>query len=144
MQNQKITAELTAADDRKKCRYAQESAQVAEVLSQEDMPNPELLSLLLNCLYGLSKLDEPLDKVKATFEFRAACLSGYEPDLSGCQACGNGYAQRFDVSAGCLECPDHRDPASGGLRLPVTPGALDAMRYLEMCEPKRIFGFAAG
>ena len=33
MQNQKITAELTAADDRKKCRYAQESAQVAEVLT---------------------------------------------------------------------------------------------------------------
>ena len=28
-------------------------AQVSEVLSQEDMPNPELQSLLLNCLYAL-------------------------------------------------------------------------------------------
>ena len=32
-------------------------AQVAEVISQEDLPNPELQSLLLNCLYALSKLD---------------------------------------------------------------------------------------
>ena len=32
-------------------------AQVAELTSQEDLPNPELQSLLLNCLYGLSKLN---------------------------------------------------------------------------------------
>ena len=31
-------------------------AQAAEVLSQEDMPNSELLSLVLNCLYALDKL----------------------------------------------------------------------------------------
>ena len=30
-------------------------AQVAEVLSQEDYPTPELQSLLLNCLYALSE-----------------------------------------------------------------------------------------
>ena len=50
-------------------------AQVSEVLSQEDMPNPELQSLLLNCLYALSKLDLPESQVKAVFELRAACLS---------------------------------------------------------------------
>ena len=58
-------------------------AQVAEVLSQEDLPNPELLSLVLNCLHALSKLQEPEAKVKAVFELRSACLSGYEPDLFG-------------------------------------------------------------
>ena len=52
-------------------------AQVSEVLSQEDMPNPELQSLLLNCLYALSRLDLPESQVKAVFELRAACLSGY-------------------------------------------------------------------
>lgn len=119
-------------------------AQAAEVVSQEDMPSPELLSLVLNCLYALSKLDEPLDKVKAVFELRAVCLAGYEPDLSGCHACGNPNAQRFDVSAGCLECADHRNGASDGLRLPVSAGTLDAMRYLVFCDPKRLFGFQAG
>ena len=38
-------------------------AQVAEVISQEDLPNPELLSLVLNCLHALSKLQEPMAKV---------------------------------------------------------------------------------
>ncbi|MBO5952709.1 MAG: DNA repair protein RecO, partial [Oscillospiraceae bacterium] len=31
-------------------------AQVAEVLSQEDLPNPDLLSLVLNSLFALSRL----------------------------------------------------------------------------------------
>ena len=34
-------------------------AQVAEVLSQEDAPNPELLSMCLNGFYALSKLNRP-------------------------------------------------------------------------------------
>ena len=89
-------------------------AQVAELVCQEDLPNPELLSLVLNCLYALSKLDEPEQKVKAVFEFRTACLAGYEPDLSGCHICGNPLPERFDVSAGCLECHDHRAASSDG------------------------------
>ena len=63
-------------------------AQAAEVIAQEDMPNPELLSLVLNCLYGLSKLNLPDTQVKAVFELRSACLSGYAPDLYGCYRCG--------------------------------------------------------
>ena len=51
-------------------------AQVSELISQEDLPNPELLSLLLNCLYGLSRLELPERKVKSVFELRAACLAG--------------------------------------------------------------------
>ena len=48
--------------------------QVAEVLSQEDLPNPELLSLTLNCLHAVSSLNLPENAVKAVFEFRSACL----------------------------------------------------------------------
>ena len=64
-------------------------AQVAEVLSQEDDPNPALLSLTLNALYALGKLRKPQGLVKAVFELRAACLAGYTPDLEGCRSCGN-------------------------------------------------------
>ena len=31
-------------------------AQVSDVLCQEDIPNPDLLSLVLNCFYAVSKL----------------------------------------------------------------------------------------
>ena len=119
-------------------------AQVSEVLSQEDMPNPELQSLLLNCLYALSKLDLPESQVKAVFELRAACLSGYTPDLTGCHVCGSQTPERFDLSAGMLECRNCRSPESNGIRMPVPPSVLEAMRYICYCDSKKLFSFQAG
>ena len=118
-------------------------AQVADVLSQEDLPNPELQSLLLNSLYALSKLGLPEPLVKAVFELRAACLAGYTPDLYGCHICGSQNPDRFDLSAGQLECRGCH-VGSGGIRMPVTPGLLEAMRYICLCDPKRLFGFQVG
>ena len=115
-------------------------AQVAEVISQEDMPNPELQSLVLNCLYALSKLGTPEDQVKAVFELRAASLAGYAPDLFGCHYCGNQNPDRFDISEGLLECHNCRT-VGGGIRMPVTPTVLEAMRYICLCESKRILSF---
>lgn len=119
-------------------------AQCAEVLAQEDLPNPELLSLTLNCLYALSQMDIPESKVKAVFELRAACLAGYAPDISGCHACGNLTPDRFDISAGRLECSRCRSLDSGGLRLPVTPGTIQAMQYITLCDAKKLFAFQLG
>ena len=116
-------------------------AQVAEQVSQSDIPNRELLSLVLNSLYGLSELGLPENKVKSVFEFRCACMAGYMPDLSGCHMCGGEKPDRFDVSAGVLECHGCRDASSAGLRMPITPGVLDAMRYISFCEAKEIFRF---
>ncbi|MBO7253261.1 MAG: DNA repair protein RecO [Oscillospiraceae bacterium] len=119
-------------------------AQVTEVLSQEDLPNPELQSLLLNCLFALSRMNLPEVLVKSVFELRAACLSGYTPDLFGCHQCGNQQPDRFDISAGQLECLNCRNPESQGIRMPVTPSVLEAMRYICLCDPKRLFSFQAG
>ena len=118
-------------------------AQSAETMSQEDLPNPELLSLVLNCLFALAKLNLPEMMVKAVFELRSACLSGYTPDLYGCYRCGCDNPDRFDISEGRLECVACRDPASTGLRMPVTPGVLDAMRYICSCDSKKLFSFHA-
>lgn len=116
-------------------------AQAAEVLSLEDLPNPELQSLLLNCLHALSKLDLPEMQVKAAFELRAACLAGYTPDLYGCHICGCQTPDRFDLSAGQLECRGCHNPGSTGIRIPVTPALMEAMRYICLCEPKRLLSF---
>ena len=118
-------------------------AQVADVLSQEDMPNPELQSLLLNCLFALSKLNEPEWKVKAVFELRAASLAGYMPDLFGCHTCGSQTPDKFDISEGMLECTRCRG-MGGGIRMPVTAGVLEAMRYICLCEPKKLLNFSIG
>lgn len=114
-------------------------AQVAEILSQEDMPNPELLSLTLNALYALCRRLCTPELVKAAFELRAACLGGYTPELSGCAVCGDPEPDRFDVRGGILCCASCS--AGEGLRLPVSPGSLAAMRYLVSCDAKRLFAF---
>ena len=119
-------------------------AQAAELLSQEDLPNPELLSLVLNCLYALSKLQTPEALVKAVFELRSAILAGYEPDLYGCHKCGNPFPDRFDLTEGRLECSTCRDAASSGLRMPISPGVLESMHYINTCESKKLFSFSAG
>lgn len=118
-------------------------AQVTEVISQEDMPNPDLQSLLLNCLYALSRLEVAEAKVKAVFELRAACMAGYMPDLFGCHNCGNQNPDRFDIAEGLLECHSCRS-MGGGIRMPVTPGVLEAMRYICLCEPRRLLSFEIG
>lgn len=128
--------------DLQKLSLATYFAQVAEVLSQEDLPNPELLSLVLNCLHMLCNSDASESKIKAVFELRCACLAGYEPDLAGCRSCGSQYPDRLDISQGMLECSSCRIENSGGLRLPVTRGMLDAMRYICACAPKKLFAFS--
>ena len=117
-------------------------AQAAETMSQEDLPNPELLSLVLNCLFALSKLGIPEVMVKAVFELRSACLCGYTPDLYGCYRCGCENPDRFDISAGRLECVPCRDATSAGLRMPVSQGVLDAMRYICACDSRKLFSFS--
>jgi DNA repair protein RecO (recombination protein O) len=119
-------------------------AQASEVLSQEDMPNPELQSLVLNCLFALDKLEKPEMMVKSVFELRSASIAGYTPDLFGCHNCGNQKADRFDISEGHLECASCRDPGSAGIRMPVNESVLDAMRYIVYCDPKKLFAFDIG
>lgn len=116
-------------------------AQVAELVAQEDMPNPDLISLVLNCLHGLSKLSLPETQVKAVFELRCASLAGYTPDLFGCHVCGSSQPVFFDLSGGSLLC---RNCQSSGIRMPVNAGVLDAMRYIVSCEPKKLFSFSVG
>lgn len=118
-------------------------AQVADIISMEDLPTPQLLSLVLNCLYALSKLGIGETHVKAVFELRSACLAGYTPDLFGCYRCGNSIPDRFDIAAGRLECSRCRSQESDGIRMPLTPSILDAMRYICACDDKRLFAFSA-
>ncbi len=119
-------------------------AQVADVVSQEDFPSPELLSLVLNCLHALSNDLAPLTQLKSVFELRCACIAGYTPDLHGCHKCGSGQAERFDISEGRLECVRCRSFDSDSIRLPVNPGVLECMRYICYCDSKKIFSFTSG
>lgn len=109
-------------------------AQVAELIAQEDLPNPELLSLLLNCLHMLSATDTPERKIKAVFELRVACLAGYMPDLEG-------SGEFIDLSSGHLV---HASGGAEGIRMPLPAGTRAAMYYICTCDPKKLFSFDLG
>lgn len=116
-------------------------AQVALTVAQEDDPVPELLSLLLNALYALTRLRRPQLQVKAVFELRTACISGFLPDLRGCAVCGNPSPDQFNITQGVLQCASCLDTGPESIRMPITPGVLDAMRYIETSEPGKLFSF---
>ena len=118
-------------------------AEALEAVSDEDSPNPAVLQLGLNSLYALSRRLYAPGHVKAVFELRLMCLSGFEPDLSGCAACGRARAAdaMFSLSGGvlhCRACP----PGSPGPSLPVNPETVAAMRYVIFAEPKKLFSFS--
>lgn len=119
-------------------------AQVAEVLSQEDEPNPELLFLCLNAMTALCRGKHPQALIKGAFEFRAACLAGYTPMLDACAVCGNPMPDRLHLSGGVVQCAQCQIPGDLGIRLPVSPGTLEALRYLSVCDGKRLFSFRLG
>lgn len=118
-------------------------AEVTEHCAQEGESCGELLSLLLNCLYALDKLDKPLGQVKAAFELRLLCLTGYEPLLEGCALCGRAEPEepRLNLRQGLLHCARCRG-LEAGVSMPLTPAALAAGRYITACPPKKLLSFA--
>ena len=117
-------------------------AEMGELLSVEDIPAPELLSLLLNSLHALDKMDKPLPLVKAAFELKAMCLAGYEPVLDACAICGCQPEQPgFHLSEGVLHCADCRQEVGEGISMPLTPAAVTALRHVAYGDPKRLFSF---
>ena len=119
-------------------------AEVMEAVAVEGRPDPAALSLILNALYALDQLNKPLALVKAAYELRLMCLAGYEPLVDACAVCGVSEPEqpRFHLTEGVLHCASCR--VGEGDDLPLTPGAVAAMRHIVYGNPKRLFSFQLG
>lgn len=114
-------------------------AELTEALSIEDLPQPELLSLVLNCLHVLEKKTElPVSLVKGVFEFRLACQSGYEPILDCCSRCENPNPINPQLSLlhGTIHCK-----SCGVNAIPLTSSTLSALRFIAETPAKQLFSF---
>ncbi len=118
-------------------------AECMEAFSFEDQTEPELLQLGLNCLYALSRGLYPAEKIKAAFELRLMCLSGYTPELGHCAVCGKEpddpvlSLDRGQVC--CFGCG-----YAMGETVSLGGGALDAARFLCTAPPKQLLSFRIG
>ena len=128
--------------DVEKLALASYFAEVTEAVAEEGRPDPALLSLALNSLYALDKLQRPLPLVKAAFELKLLCVAGYEPLLDACAVCGRAEPQepRLDLAEGVLHCAAC-GLGDGGSRS-LDAASLAAMRHVVYGDPKRLFSFA--
>ena len=134
---------MSLRNDLQKLSLGTYFAQVGEVVAQEDTPSGELLSLVLNCLYALSDLKLSEAQVKSVFELRITCIAGYSPNLHCCGLCGEEQPVYFDLSGGTLLCENCRALNQWPCHR-VSPGTLDALRYIAGSDPKRLFSFRTG
>lgn len=116
--------------------------ELLEAVSDEDSPNPEVLSLGLNALYTLSRNEKNPLLVKTAFETRLMCLAGFEPLLTGCAVCGKTQPDepRLDLAGGIIRCRGCRSDG-GNETAPLCGSSLEALRYLTACDAKKIFSF---
>lgn len=118
-------------------------AELLEAVSDEDSPNPDVLRLGLNSLFALSGGFYSQEHIKAVFEMRLMCLSGYEPSLDYCPVCGREEADApvFSILGGTILCGKCRSTEYGEV-FPLCEASLAAMRHIAGAENKRIFSFS--
>lgn len=128
----------------------------SEACVEGDQDNKEILSLLLNAIYLLSKSEKKPELVKAVFELRLCALAGFMPDLSSCAVCGKtgGGYMYLDVMNGVIKCSDCFDKSKDSpeeeiypdgkaiIIAPLSETVLAAMRYIICAEAKKVFSFA--
>ena len=127
-----IEAFLPLRGDIEKLALGSYFAELLEAVSDEDSPNSALLRLGLNSLYALSREKYPAEQIKAVFELRLMCLSGYTPDAEG-------EGELFSLSSGVFHPAGA--PPGPGRSLPLDPSAKKALRYIIGAEEKRAFSF---
>ena len=120
-------------------------AELLEAVSDVDYIDPELLTLGLTGLHVLSGAARDPKLVKAAFELRLMCVSGYAPEVSACIQCGNPAPSdpRLNLQGGHVHCKAHR-PTGGEHGLPLDEGSLLALRHIVSAPLARVFAFTLG
>ena len=109
---------------------------MAVCLAEND--ESEMMRLALNTFYAVSEGKRRPEFIKAVFETRAASILGFEPNLEGeCFECCSENADFLDYETGGLVCHE----CQGALGIQLSSTVIDAMRYVVLCDMKRILSF---
>lgn len=104
----------------------------------------EYLSLMLNSLFLLNEGKKDILLVKAVFELSVMSISGYMPDLTACNECGEFNAGKlyFNIADGIWLC----ESCANKLGKPINCSGtlLSAMRHVIYSEKGKIFSFDLG
>ena len=121
-----------------KLALAQYFCELAGVLAPVEEPAEEELRLLLNALHYLAEDSRPMPLIKAITELRLLCRAGYMPAVVNCAACDTQVCVRFSPLRGEVYCEEHGAPDA----VPLTAGALQAMRHIVYAPFEKCFAFS--
>jgi len=116
----------------KKFYYAAHYIEIASMAVMEEQPDEDVVRLLLNTLYMLTKDNMDMKLLTVLYEMRIVALNGFAPNMDGCTLCGRHEANmKFSIKEGGLVCCDE-----GML---ISDKACDVIRYISSCEDKTLF-----
>lgn len=115
------------------CELAGETAPIEEEAEA-------YLRLTLNALHMLAEQKRPPLQIKAIFELRIMCLSGYMPELTACADCGreDSAEHYFSPVEGVTVC---EDCVGDHTCVRLSDGELAAMRHICYSDERRLFAF---
>lgn len=117
-------------------------SELAEAVCREGIPEPNVLRLMLNSFFALSKGKKPPMLIKSVFELRLMLEAGYAPALDFCPQCGDldPSSPVLALEAGALMCAGCAS-ALGEAHARLCAPSLAAARYTETAAPSRLFSF---
>ena len=109
-------------------------------VTTENQNNYRVLQLFINTLYVISNKDKSLDLITSIFKIRLLSIIGYRPEINKCKICGEkDNIEYFSIKDNGFKCKTCGINDKGALRINST--TLDAIRYIVLSDPKKMFSF---
>lgn len=126
--------------DLDKLTYAAHITKIINDVTYENQNTYRILQLYLNTLYMISETDKNLDLILSVFEIRLLCILGFTPEINRCTGCGETEKiVCFSIKDNGFKCEvcARQDTSS----IKISPTTVDAIRYIILSPPKKIFSF---
>ena len=119
------------------CTYL---AEITAYTQDKNIPNKELLSLLLNTIYSCAYRFLDIKKAKLIYEMRLVRDIGYMPNVRACSACGDECEPEFfSCECGGVVCKSCHNSRRDDL--PMTKDAYHALIFVLFADGKKVFSF---
>jgi len=124
--------------------YATYFAELAEAVSDEDIPSERLFLLLAKTLFYLSRENIPTGLLSLGYQLKLMDISGYRPSLSRCVVCrksSENYSS-FSIELGGIVCrncnTDEYIIKNSGEVFRISQGTIEALKFLLDIEISRL------
>lgn len=121
-----------------KLSYAAYFVEMAEVVSDEDIPSERLFLLLAKALYYLSTGEIPIGTLGLAYQLKLMDICGYRPHLSKCVCCNKAHQhyERFSPELGGIVCSEC-SPFEKNLQK-ISPGTIEIFKIFLNTELSRL------